>query len=236
MRLGVRVAEGCAKVLDQKMRNLNCKAVEVDEIWGFIGKKQAHANLSERAKGLGDVWTFLSIDPQSKIIPNFVVGKRDLYHATVFMEDLSKRLKNRIRLSSDALGAYAEAVERGFGADVDYGQIVKEYVSPAREERRRYSPAHLVAVYKTAIVGEPDQVCTSFIERSNLTLRLHCKRLARLTLSFSKKLENFKAAIALNLAYYNFVKYHRTIRCTPAMEAGIETSAWTVSDLIDASN
>jgi hypothetical protein len=151
------------------------------------------------------------------------------------MEDLANRLKNRIQLSSDALGAYAEAVERGFGADVDYGQIVKEYVSPAREERRRYSPAHLVAVYKTAIVGEPQQVCTSFIERSNLTLRLHCKRLARLTLSFSKKLENFKAAIALNLAYYNFVKYHRTLRCTPAMEAGIEASAWTVRDLIEAS-
>ena len=131
--------------------------------------------------------------------------------------------------------AYAEAVERGFGADVDYGQIVKEYASPAREEQRRYSPARLVAVYKTAVVGEPLRVSTSFIERSNLTLRLHCKRLARLTLSFSKKLENFKAAIGLNLAYYNFVKTHRSLRCTPAQEAGIESSAWTVSDLIDAS-
>jgi IS1 family transposase len=236
MRLGVRVGEGCANVLDQKMRGLNCAAIEVDEIWGFIGKKQANASLSERAKGFGDVWTFLSIDPQSKIIPSFVVGKRDLYHSTIFMEDLAKRLKNRIQLSSDAMGAYADAVERGFGADVDYGQIVKEYTSPAREEQRRYSPAHLVSVYKTVIVGEPQEICTSFIERSNLTLRLHCKRLARLTLSFSKKLENFKAAIALNLAYYNFVKYHRTLRCTPAMEAGIETSAWTVSDLIETSN
>jgi hypothetical protein len=152
------------------------------------------------------------------------------------MEDLSKRLKNRIQVSSDAMIAFADAVERGFGSSVDYGQIVKEYTSPAREEQRRYSPAHLVSVYKSVIVGEPQQICTSFIERSNLTLRLHCKRLARLTLSFSKKLENFKAAIALNLAYYNFVKYHRTLRCTPAMEAGIETSAWSVSDLIDASN
>src|SRR5437870_2964503 len=120
MRLGVRVGEGCAKILDQKMSGLKCAAIEVDEVWGYIGKKQANASLSERAKGLGDVWTFLSIDPQSKIIPSFVVGKRDLYHATVFMEDLSKRLKNRIQLSSDALGAYSEAVERGFGADVDY--------------------------------------------------------------------------------------------------------------------
>jgi IS1 family transposase len=236
MRLGVRIGEGCAKVLDQKMRNLNSTEIQVDEVWGFIGKKQVNASLSERAKGFGDVWTFLSIDAHSKIIPNFVVGKRDMYHSAMFMEDLAKRLKNRIQLSSDAMGSYADAVERAFGADVDYGQIVKEYASPAREEQRRYSPARLVSVYKTAIVGEPMEVCTSYIERSNLTLRLHCKRLARLTLSFSKKLENFKAAIALNLAYYNFVKYHRTLRCTPAMEAGIESTAWTVSDLIDASN
>jgi IS1 family transposase len=238
MRLGVRVGQACEGLLDQKMRGLNCFRIEVDEIWGFVGKKQKHTSVLDWRDGLGDVWTFMGIDPQTKLIPSFVIGKRDRYHAVLFMTDLASRMKNRIQLSSDALGAYADAVEMGFGADVDYGQIVKEYASPSRQEQRRYSPASLVAVSKAAMTGQPDPefVCTSFIERSNLTLRTHCKRLARLTLCFSKKIENFKAAIALNLAYYNFVKHHRTIRCTPAMEAGIESSAWTVSDLIDASN
>ena len=123
-----------------------------------------------------------------------------------------------------------------FGGDVDYGQFVKQYSSPSTDEQRRYSPAKLTSVFKTAVNGDPlpELVCTSYIERSNLTLRTHCKRLARLTLSFSKKLENFKAAIALNLAYYNFVKTHGTLRCTPAMAAGVAQSHWTVKDLIHA--
>lgn len=237
MRLGVRVGQACQSVLDQKMRGLNCSRVEVDELWGFIGKKKFHASRTDRAQGLGDVWTFLSIDPETKLIPSFLCGQRDRYHAITFMEDLAGRLNNRIQLSTDAMSAYADAVEIAFGAEIDYAQIVKEYSSPAVEEQRRYSPARLSAVYKAAIVGTPDatHVCTSYIERANLTMRTHCKRLARLTLAFSKKLENFKAAIALNVAYYNFVKTHRTLRCTPAMAAGVERSAWTVGDLVDAS-
>jgi IS1 family transposase len=236
MRLGVRVGENCQRILDEKMRGLNCSRIEVDELWGFIGKKKHRASATDRRQGLGDVWAFLSIDPETKLIPSYVVGQRDMYHATMFMEDLAGRLKNRIQLSSDAMSAYADAVERAFGADIDYGQIVKEYSSPAVEDQRKYSPARLSAVYKTAMVGLPDpaKVCTSYIERANLTMRTHCKRLARLTLAFSKKLDNFKAAIALNLAYYNFVKTHGTIRCTPAMAAGVESSAWDVSDLINA--
>lgn len=181
------------------------------------------------------MWTFLSIDRETKLIPSFLCGKRDRYHTITFMEDLAARLNNRIQLSSDAMGA--DAVEIAFGADIDYGQIVKEYSAPASvEERRRYSPASLSAAYKTAIVGVPNpaHVCTSYVERANLTMRTHCKRLARLTLAFSKKLENFKAAIALNIAYYNLVKTHSTIRCTPAMAAGVEQSAWTIADLVDA--
>jgi hypothetical protein len=168
-------------------------------------------------------------------MPSFLVGRRDHYHATVFMEDLAGRLKNRIQLSSDALSAYADAVERAFGAEIDYGQIVKEYASPNREDQRKYSPAELVAVYKSAITGDPNpnKVCTSYIERANLTVRTHCKRLARLTLAFSKKFENFRAAIALHLAYYNFVKIHGSLRCTPAMEAGVVDRIWSISDLID---
>jgi len=236
MRLGVRVGEACQKLLDQKMHGLNCSRIEVDELWTFIGKKKFHAkSLADRREGFGDAWTFVSIDPETKLIPTFLVGKRDRYHATVFLEDLARRLNHRIQLSSDALGAYPDAVERAFGSSVDYGQIVKEFASPVPEEQRRYSPAQLVMAYKTAIVGtpNPDLVCTSYIERANLTMRTHCKRLARLTLAFSNKLSNFKAAIALNVAYYNFVKTHGTIRCTPAMAAGVESSHWTVENLIE---
>lgn len=234
MRLGARVGEGCALLMDEKMRGLDCKRVEVDEIWGFIGKKQKNATTADRRAGLGDVWTFLSIDPETKLMPNFIVGQRDRYHAVTFMEDLAARLKNRIQLSSDAMSAYRDAVDAAFGAEVDYGQIVKEYASPSETEQRRYSPPEVVSVRKTTLVGMPnvDEICTSYIERANLTARTHCKRLARLTLAFSKKLENFKAAIGLHLAYYNFVKTHSTIRCTPAMAAGVESSSLTIRDLI----
>jgi IS1 family transposase len=236
MRLGVRVGKACENILDQKMRGLNCRSIEVDELWGFIQKKQARTSTADRRFGFGDVWTFLSIDPETKLMPSYLVGKRDHYHATVFMEDLASRLNNRIQLSSDALTAYRDAVERAFGAEIDYGQIVKEYASPAREDQRKYSPATLVAVYKSAVNGVPNpaKVCTSYIERANLTVRLHCKRLARLTLAFSKKLENFKAAIALHLAYYNLVKTHGTLRCTPAMAAGIESTHLSVENLIES--
>jgi IS1 family transposase len=235
MRLGVRIGRACQQILNDRMRGLNCSQIEVDELWGFIGKKQVRTSQADRRAGLGDVWTFLSIDPVTKLMPSFLVGKRDHYHAVQFMEDLAGRLNNRIQLSSDALGAYADAVERAFGCEIDYGQIVKEYSSPSREDQRKYSPGQLTAVFKTAIVGDPNpsKVCTSYIERANLTVRTHCKRLARLTLAFSKKLENFKAPMALHLAYYNFVKTHGSLRCTPAMAAGVETTHLTVENLIE---
>jgi len=237
MRLGVRVGEGCQRLMDEKMRILFCNRIEVDEIWGFVGKKQKNASTADRARGLGDVWTFLSIDPETKLMPNFIVGQRDKYHAIAFMEDLAMRMANRIQLSSDAMNAYEDAVERAFGTEIDYGQIVKQYTSPSEADVRKYSPPEVTSVRKTNVVGMPnyDQICTSYIERANLTARTHCKRLARLTLAFSKKLENFKAAIALHLAYYNFVKTHSSIRCTPAMAAGIERSHLSVQDLISAS-
>lgn len=136
MRLGVKVGEAAKRIMDERMVELNCERVEVDELWGFIGKKQKNASATDKRMGLGDVWTFTSIDPVTKVMPCFLVGKRDSYHATAFMEDLASRMKNRIQLSSDAMKAYPDAVERAFGADVDYGQIVKEYSSPAPEEAR----------------------------------------------------------------------------------------------------
>ena len=172
----------------------------------------------------------------TKLIPSFVVGKRDMYHAQVFMEDLASRLSRRVQISSDALNAYPEAVERGFGSEVDYAQLVKTYAvtSLNKDAASRYSPAEVVKAEKTIVTGMPDvsRITTSHIEKQNHTLRMHCRRLTRLTNAFSKKMENFEAAVSLNFAYYNFCKMHLAIRCTPAMEAGIEKSQWTVADLV----
>src|SRR5436190_23053933 len=233
MSLGRRVGEACQKIAEDKMRNLSCKAIEVDEIWGFIGAKRKNA---QRAGVYGDVWTFIALDADTKLIPSFVVGKRDAYHARAFMEDLAGRMSNRVQISSDALSAYNEAVERGFGSEVDYGQIVKTYgvVNLNKDAASRYSPAEVVATEKTVVTGMPDvsRISTSHVEKQNHTLRMHCRRLTRLTNAFSKKFENFEAAVSLNFAYYNFCKVHGAIRMTPAMAAGVATSIWTVADLL----
>ena len=233
MNLGVRVGTACKKIMDDKMRNLGCKQIQVDEIWGFVGAKQKNAT---RAGAYGDVWTFIALDADTKLIPSFTVGKRDAYHARAFMEDLAGRMSRRIQLSSDALAAYPEAVERGFGCEVDYGQIVKTFavVNLNTNAASRYSPAEVVSTEKTVVAGMPDvnRICTSHIEKQNHTLRMHCRRLTRLTNAFSKKVENFEAAVALNFAYYNFCKTHGALRMTPAMAAGIESSHWTISDLL----
>jgi len=236
MRLGVRVGEACAKIMDEKMQGLDCRNVEVDEIWGFVGKKAKRAKVNDRAKGLGDVWTFIALDADSKVIPTFLVGQRDSYHANCFIEDLACRLSNRVQVSSDGLSAYVDAVERGFGADVDYGQIVKTFsvVDLRANATSRYSPAEVIEVEKTVINGNPvvARICTSHVEKQNHTLRMHCRRLTRLTNAFSKKLDNFKAAVALNFCYYNFCKINRAVRMTPAMAAGVADHIWTVPELV----
>jgi IS1 family transposase len=232
MRLGVRVGEGCKQIMDAKMRGLNCKHVECDEIWGFVGSKNKNA---ERTGNFGDVWTFIALD--SKIIPSHIVGKRDAYHAKAFMDDLAGRMSNRIQVSTDGLAAYPDAIERGFGSEVDYGQIVKTYsvTNLNTSTAGKYSPADVIKVERTVVSGMPDvdRICTSHIESQNLTLRMHCRRLTRLTNAFSKKLENFEAAVAMNFAYYNFCKTHTSLRMTPAQAAGVENSAWTVAELVE---
>lgn len=236
MRLGVRVGQQCAKISSDKMRGLSCKNIEVDEIWGYIGSKQKNA---PRTGNYGDVWTFIALDSDSKLIPSYIVGKRDLYHAKTFMSDLAERLKDRVQISSDALSAYVEAVEYGFGRNADYAQVVKtysvEHLGNFKEAATRYSPAQVVKVELRRIAGKPlkELVSTSHIEKQNHTLRMHCRRLTRLTNAFSKKLENFQAAVSLNFAYYNFCKLHGAIRCTPAMAAGVEKSQWSVAELVE---
>jgi IS1 family transposase len=236
MRLGVRIGQGCARIMDEKMRDLDCRNIQVDEIWGFIQKKKRNLT-PEDDSTRGDVWTFCAIDADTKVVPAYKVGKRDTVTANAFMNDLSSRLKNRVQLSSDGLRAYVEAVELAFGADVDYGQVIKAYETDGHSTpERRYSPSKLVKVHTEVITGDPlpPFISTSYVERLNLTTRHHMKRLARLTIAFSKKLENFEAAVGLHFAYYNFVKVHKTLRCTPAMAADVERKIWTVGDLVEA--
>jgi IS1 family transposase len=237
MRLGVKVGQGCATLLDAKMRDLPCQRLEFDEVWGFIGKKQKHVRVDDDEQ-FGDVWTFCAIDAETKLVPSFKCGKRDLVTAKAFVGDVASRMRNRVQISSDALRAYVDAIEQTFGTEVDFAQIVKTYEhDESQHPARKYSAPEFVSVEKRAVTGRPDMdlVSTSYIERLNATTRLHMRRLTRLTLAFSKKLENFEAAVALHFAYYNLVKRHGTLRCTPAMAAGIERDFWSVGDLVEAS-
>jgi IS1 family transposase len=218
------------------MRNLDCRNIQIDEIWGFVQKKKKNIKETDDPYQVGDAWTFVAVDADTKLVPSYRVGKRDSLTANAFVADLASRLKNRIQLSSDALPAYIEAVEQAFGSDVDYGQIVKTYEKHEHNTpEHRYSPSKLVKIHTQVITGDPlpPFISTSYIERFNGTTRHHVKRLARLTLAFSKKMENFEAAVSLNFAYYNFVRTHGSLKCTPAMAAGIERSFWTVADLVE---
>jgi IS1 family transposase len=236
MRLGVRVGQGCATLLDAKMRDLPCHRLEFDEIWGFIGKKARHVRPGDDPQ-FGDVWIFCAIDAETKLVPTFRCGKRDLNTAHAFVSDVASRMRNRVQISSDALRAYVDAIEQVFGTEVDFGQIVKTYEhDESQHPGRKYSAPEFVSVEKRAVTGHPDiaLISTSYVERLNATTRLHMRRLTRLTLAFSKKLENFEAAVALHFAYYNLVKRHGTLRCTPAMAAGIERDFWNVGRLVEA--
>ena len=236
-RLGVRVGQACARLMDEKLRNLTCHYLEFDEIWGFIGKKEKHRRETDDPT-LGDVWTFCAIDAETKLVPSFKVGKRDHFTANAFVSDVASRLNNRPQISSDGLKTYIEAVENAFGLGVDFGMIIKSYGVDRGEhhQERRYSAPEVTSMQKIDVMGHPerDLISTSHIERLNGTTRLHMRRLTRLTYAFSKKIENFEAAVALHFAYYNFVKTHGTIRCTPAMAAGVEKSFLTVGDLVEA--
>ncbi len=237
MRLGVKVGKGCTAMMDEQMRNLSCNRLEMDEIWGFVGKKERHVR-PEDPEDVGSVWTFCAIDAETKLVPAFKVGNRDSATADAFVQDVAKRMRNRLQISTDGLNAYVEAIERAFGGDVEYGQIIKVYgIEESITPQRRYSAPAIQSVEKKAIIGRPDfrLISTSYVERLNATTRLHMKRLARLTHAFSKKRENFEAAVGLHFAYYNFVRRHNTLRCTPAMAAGVSREFWSVGDLVEAS-
>jgi len=234
MRLQKRVGDGCDALLDSEMRGLTCKRIQLDEVWGYVGKKQKNIRPNESTVTVGDTWTWVALDPDTKIVPTFWVGQRDVGAARAFVGDLSSRLKGRVQLSADALPAYVRAIAEEFGPDADFGQIVKSYeATPAGSGR--YSPPNVVRADKRVKFGnpDPDHISTSLVERNNLTIRMHMRRMTRLTNAFSKKLENHMAATALHFAYYNFVKRHSTIKTTPAVAAGVASEPWTIGGLLD---
>ncbi len=233
-RLLVEVGSGCAVLANEQMRNLPCQGIQVDEIWSFVKVKQNHIRPGTDRSKIGDQWTFVALDPDTKLIPTYRVGKRTRENAVAFMSDLSERLMNRVQISSDSLRSYVDAVEWAFGSDVDYGQIVKFYdaepIGPGR-----YAPPRVSGVERSVIAGDPDQrhISTSMVERQNLTMRMSMRRFTRLTNAFSKKLENLKAAVALHFAHYNLVRVHKTLRVTPAMAANVTDRLWSLEELVE---
>lgn len=235
LNLLVRVGSGCASLLDTTMRDLPCERLEIDELWAFVGKKQRHVTEGDDESRVGDAWTYVAIDADTKLVPAFLTGKRTGANTNAFISDLASRLRNRVQISTDGLRMYVSAIGQSFPAGVDYAQIVKEYeAEPAGAGR--YSPPKVTATVKEPIFGEPveELVSTSYVERQNLTMRMQIRRFTRLTNAHSKKLENHCAAIALHFAHYNFARIHSTLRVTPAMAANLTSTVWSMDELLDA--
>jgi hypothetical protein len=218
MRLMVRVGDGCSLLMDEKMRGLTCERLQLDELWAFVGMKQKRAaQLPERGE-FGDAYTFVALDADTKLVPCFHVGRRTAVDTAIFINDLRSRVINRPQITTDAFAPYYDAIMRAFGNRCDYAQLVKVFASDLNVGRGRYSPPRMISSDKEGLIGLPDErtISTSFVERQNLSVRMECRRFTRLTNAFSKKLANLKASVALHYAHYNFVRVHRTLRCTPA--------------------
>jgi IS1 family transposase len=233
-KLLVDAGKALSDYQDQLYVNLPCKRIEVDEIWAFVGAKEKNATDAQKAQGFGDVWTWTAIDAETKLIPSWFVGDRDAFSGHAFIRDLASRLANRIQLTSDGNKIYLDAVERAFGQDIDYAMLVKHYGAAPEGAQVRYSPAQCIGTTKGAVTGNPDKklVSTSYAERSNLTLRMGCRRFTRLTNGFSKKVENHAHAVALHMAFYNLCRIHKSLRITPAMAAKVTDHVWSVEELV----
>lgn len=233
-KLLLEIGEACERYHNEHVKSLTTKKVQVDEVWSFVGAKERNVHPDKKGTGVGSVWTWTAIDADSKLIISYAVGDRDAETALRFMKDVKSRLANRVQLTSDGYRAYLAAVEIAFQGEIDYAMLVKIYGEP--EETRRYSPAQITSAQKEVINGrpKPKDVSTSYVERSNLTMRMNMRRFTRLTNAFSKKMEYHVAAIALYFMHYNFVKEHKTLSgATPAMYAGLAKSFWSVGDLVD---
>lgn len=235
IKLLIDAGKACMAFHDANVRDVKSKRVQVDEIWSFTYAKQKNVARAVAAPdGAGDTWTWTAIDADSKMILSYFVGGRDGECAMWFVDDLRSRLAGRIQLTSDGHKAYLEAVEGAFGGDIDYAILHKVYGASHESAKGRYSPAECIGIEKKRIEGEPDpkHVSTSYVERSNLTMRMHMRRFTRLTNGFSKKVENHAYAVALHMMYYNFVKLHSKLRMSPAMAAGVSTKLWEIGDIV----
>ena len=233
-KLLVDVGTACAFYQTQVMRDLPCRRIQCDEIWSFCYAKQKNVPPEHEGEfGYGDVWTWTALDPDTKLIASFHVGTREYASGKVFIEDLAGRLINRVQLTTDGHKAYLGAVDAAFGGYIDFAQLVKIYGPAPESEQRRYSPVGFVRADKHVISGTPnmDKVSTSHVERQNLTMRMGMRRFTRLTNGFSKKVFNLECAVALHFMHYNFGRIHKTLRVTPAMEAGISDHVWSLEEI-----
>lgn len=229
------IGEACLKYQDKVFRNLKCKRIQCDEIWSFCYAKQKNVPEKYSGKfGYGDVWTWVAMDADTKLVPSFFAGNRDSRTAKIFISDLAGRLSNRVQLTTDGNKVYLDAIDEAFGGDIDYAMLVKIYESTPIEDQRKYSPVECTGAEVKCISGNPlkEHVSTSFIERQNLTMRMSMRRFTRLTNGFSKKIENHAHHLALHYMYYNFCRIHKTLRITPAMAAGVTDHVWDIKDVL----
>lgn len=233
-KLLIDVGTACNQYQHNHLRNLNCKRIQCDEIWAFVGSKEKNVPDERKGEyGYGDVYTWTGIDADTKLIVSYMVGKRDGEYAALFIDDLASRLSHRVQLTTDGHRPYLEAVENAFHGDIDYARLVKMYGGDLKEGQRRYSPSEFVSAEKKIECGDPDvkHISTSYVERQNLTMRMSMRRFTRLTNAFSKKVENLEHAVALHFMYYNFGRIHKTLRVTPAMQAGISDHVWSLEEI-----
>lgn len=235
MRLLVEVGEVCADYQNKVFQNLDCRRLELDEMWAWIYCKEKHRTeaIAKEHPDAGDIWLWVAVDADTKLVPCWNLGSRDARAAKDFVDDLASRLTHRVQVTTDGHRPYVEAIERAFGDDVDFSILQKIYGKPLENETR-YSPAQCIGVDVRRVTGNPDPkyVSTSFIERQNWTVRTKMRRYTRLSNGFSRKLENHAAAVALNYFAYNFIQIHRTLRMSPAMAAGVADKLWSVQDLV----
>ncbi len=235
------VGPKCERLLEELIRGVKVGDVQADELWSFVAMKQkTKLRLRPLDEEVGDVYCFVAIERQTKLVLAWHLGKRDAKDTDLFIEKLNQATSGHFQLSTDGWVSYPEALALNLdvGGRVAYGQLIKTYGAAhpqqSPEGERRYSPSRVLEIVKVPVIGDPDMasVCTSHVERQNLTMRMMMRRLTRLTNGFSKKRENLRAALALHFAYYNFCRYHRTIRCTPAMAAGVTKTMWEMKDLL----
>jgi len=233
-KLFVDAGRACAAYQDQTLRNLPCKRVQLDEVWSFVYAKQKNVAAAKAApEDAGDVWTWVAIDADTKLVPSWRIGDRSGDTALSFVDDLASRLANRVQVTTDGHRAYLEAIEGAFGGDVDYAVLHKVYGAVPETAKGRYSPAECIGIQKRRVEGDPDirHVSTSYVERQNLTMRMSMRRFTRLTNAFSKKVENHALSVALHYMHYNFARIHKTLRVTPAMAAGVTDKLWSIEDI-----